>query len=148
VAHGAGHFPLVHWAIHGLVRCGREPPEGRVRHATGTLQGDTVELAALHAVGAPRGWVGVPVSGHKGGVGHLMHASSAPGVAAALGYLRTGTAPGTPGLRAPEAAARSLALLTSPRAQPDAPRSALVNSFGFAGNNSSLVLTAPDGSPR
>ncbi|MEV6400037.1 hypothetical protein AB0M39_35485, partial [Streptomyces sp. NPDC051907] len=35
VAHGAGHFPLVHWAIHGLVRCGREPPEGRVRRAGG-----------------------------------------------------------------------------------------------------------------
>ncbi|MEU9008764.1 beta-ketoacyl synthase N-terminal-like domain-containing protein [Streptomyces sp. NPDC048479] len=117
-------------------------------HATGTVQGDTVELAALQAVGAPRGWEAVPVSGHKGGIGHLMHASSAPGIAAALGYLRTGTAPGTPGLDAPEAAGRSLRLLTRPRELPGAPRSCLVNSFGFAGNNSSLVLTAPDGSIR
>ncbi|WP_327327152.1 3-oxoacyl-ACP synthase [Streptomyces sp. NBC_01210] len=117
-------------------------------HATGTVQGDTVELAALEAVGAPLGWEAVPVSGHKGGIGHLMHASSAPGIAAALGYLRTGTAPGTPGLDAPEAAGRSLRLLTRPRELPGAPRSCLVNSFGFAGNNSSLVLTAPDGSTR
>ncbi|NUL28768.1 3-oxoacyl-ACP synthase [Streptomyces lunaelactis] len=117
-------------------------------HATGTVQGDTVELAALGAVGAPRGWVAVPVSGHKGGIGHLMHASSAPGIAAALGFLRTGTAPGTPGLDSPEAAGRAIDVLTAPRRLPGAPRSCLVNSFGFAGNNSSLVLTAPDGSTR
>ncbi|MFK4221510.1 beta-ketoacyl synthase N-terminal-like domain-containing protein [Streptomyces sp. NPDC019890] len=115
-------------------------------HATGTVQGDTVELAALDAVGAERGWDAVPVSGHKGGIGHLMHASSAPGIAAALGCLRTGSAPGTPGLGTAETTGRSVRLLTAAEQLNGAPRSVLVNSFGFAGNNSSLVLTAPDGS--
>lgn len=115
-------------------------------HATGTVQGDTVELAALDAIGAERGWDAVPVSGHKGGIGHLMHASSAPGIAAALGCLRTGGAPGTPGLGSAESTGRTLRLLTAAEQLNDAPRSVLVNSLGFAGNNSSLVLTAPDGS--
>ncbi|MEU2583613.1 beta-ketoacyl synthase N-terminal-like domain-containing protein [Streptomyces avermitilis] len=107
-------------------------------HATGTAQGDAAELRALEAVAAERSWSGVPVSSHKGAIGHLLHISGAPGVAAAAMTLRTSTAPPTPGLHTPERTTR-LTLPTTALPLPRA-RFAAVNSFGFGGNNATVVL--------
>ncbi|NUR32088.1 MAG: glycosyltransferase, partial [Catenulispora sp.] len=49
-------------------------------HATGTPQGDLVELQALQHLAAEYAWTGVPVGSHKGGVGHLMQSISVGGL--------------------------------------------------------------------
>lgn len=105
-------------------------------HATGTVQGDAAELAALEAVAGGRD--PLPVSSHKGAIGHLLHASGVPALAAAALSLRTGIVPPTPGLGTPEHTDRVL-LPTAPLSVPTA-RVAAVNSFGFGGNNATLVL--------
>lgn len=120
------------------------PGIGHVQaHATGTRQGDETELAALDRAGQDRGWRGVPVSGHKGAIGHLLHASGFPAVAAAVRVLRDGIVPGTPGLTDPMPAPSTLSLPTGPVRRPV--RSVLVTAFGFGGSSAALVLTAGDG---
>jgi 3-oxoacyl-[acyl-carrier-protein] synthase II len=113
-------------------------------HATGTPQGDAVELDALGAVGRERRWSGVPVSSHKGAVGHLMQSAGFPALIAALGALRDGAVPGTAGLVRPMPAPPPVAHVPASRRHPV--RSALVNSFGFGGNTAALVLTAEEDS--
>ncbi|MFE2363987.1 beta-ketoacyl synthase N-terminal-like domain-containing protein [Streptomyces virginiae] len=107
-------------------------------HATGTGQGDAAELAAVEAVAADCGARALPVSSHKGAIGHLLHISGAPAIAAAAGMLRGGIVPPTAGLTTPEPTDR-LVLPTAPMEVAGA-RTAAVNSFGFGGNNASLVL--------
>ncbi|WP_330239811.1 beta-ketoacyl synthase N-terminal-like domain-containing protein [Streptomyces sp. NBC_00525] len=107
-------------------------------HATGTPQGDAAELRAIEAVAAELDSPTVPVSSHKGAIGHLLHVSAVPAIAAAALALRTGTAPPTAGLVRPEPTERVHLPL---HAQPlHGARLAAVNSFGFGGNNASVVL--------
>jgi 3-oxoacyl-[acyl-carrier-protein] synthase II len=110
-------------------------------HATGTGQGDEAELSALEQAAARYSWRDVPVSSHKGAVGHLLHSSCFPGLVAALGVLREGTAPGTAGLDVTYTRP-GLRVLASAE---DCPRAdtVLVNGFGFGGNNAALVLRSP-----
>ncbi|MCC3651635.1 3-oxoacyl-ACP synthase [Streptomyces sp. S07_1.15] len=107
-------------------------------HATGTPQGDAAELRAIEEVSGRTGTRSLPVSSHKGAVGHLLHISGVPAVAAAAMALRTGVVPPTPGLSAPEETRR----VVLPRSALPVPgmAAAVVNSFGFGGNNASLVL--------
>lgn len=109
-------------------------------HATGTAQGDAAELAAIEAIAAETGSSALPVSSHKGAIGHLLHISGAPALAAAALTLRTGTVPPTAGLASAEDTDR-VVLPTAPLRLPSA-RTAAVNSFGFGGNNASLILRA------
>ncbi|MFH8385258.1 beta-ketoacyl synthase N-terminal-like domain-containing protein [Kitasatospora sp. NPDC018058] len=110
-------------------------------HATGTAQGDAAEAEAVGELARALGPRPVPVSSHKGAVGHLLHASAFPALVAAAGFLREARVPGTPGLRDPmEVPDGVLAVreaTTAARAE-----HVLVNSFGFSGNNASLVLSA------
>ncbi|MFG2346114.1 beta-ketoacyl synthase N-terminal-like domain-containing protein [Streptomyces phaeochromogenes] len=107
-------------------------------HATGTQQGDTSELHAVEKICAENGLTGLPMSSHKGAIGHLLHISGVAAIAATALALRTGTVPPTAGLSAPEATSR-VALPTE--AQPGHRLShAAVNSFGFGGNNACLIL--------
>ncbi len=115
-------------------------------HATGTPQGDEAEATAIDRVAKELGWAkGVPMSSHKGAIGHLLHASAVPSIAAAVGFLATSTVPGTIGLQDPLPVAR-LTLPTVAEQSANA-RNVLVNSFGFYGNHASLVLSrhAPGG---
>lgn len=107
-------------------------------HATGTRQGDAAELAAIERVCAETGVARLPVSSHKGAIGHLLHISGVAAIAATAMALRTGTVPPTAGLRAPEPTDRVF-LPTRP-VQGRPVTHAAVNSFGFGGNNASLVL--------
>ncbi|MFH8592860.1 beta-ketoacyl synthase N-terminal-like domain-containing protein [Streptomyces rimosus] len=107
-------------------------------HATGTAQGDAAELAAIEAIAAETGSSALPVSSHKGAIGHLLHISGAPALAAAALTLRTGTVPPTAGLMSAEDTDR-VVLPTAPLRLPSA-RTAAVNSFGFGGNNASLIV--------
>nr|MDT0660482.1 beta-ketoacyl synthase N-terminal-like domain-containing protein [Micromonospora sp. DSM 115978] len=108
-------------------------------HATGTVQGDAVELAALETLAGRLGGPPIPVSSHKGAIGHLLHASCFPAIVAATLALRTGTLPPTPGLADPEPTDR-VRLLRVPEPAPR-PRHALVVSAGFGGNNAALALS-------
>ncbi|MFB7469011.1 beta-ketoacyl synthase N-terminal-like domain-containing protein [Streptomyces sp. NPDC056224] len=110
-------------------------------HATGTLQGDAAEVAAVGEVSRALGWGAVPVSSHKGAVGHLLHASAFPGVVAASAFLREAWVPGTPGLRSPLEVPDGIVPVTDAVCAPRAEH-ALVNSFGFSGNNAALVVSA------
>lgn len=110
-------------------------------HATSTPQGDAAELAVLDTMADQLGVEALPVSSHKGAVGHLLHASAFPALAAAVRALRTGILPPTPGLVEPEPVTR-LRLLRTPLEAPTA-HTALLTSAGFGGNNAALVLTRP-----
>lgn len=108
-------------------------------HATGTIQGDAAEIAGLERAAEDSGWNDVPVSSHKGAVGHLMHASAFPSIAAAVSALRHRLAPGTPGLREP-APTRRLRLLRDVVKLEPTTTAAIVTNFGFAGNSAAMVL--------
>jgi 3-oxoacyl-[acyl-carrier-protein] synthase II len=125
-----------------LAEAGTARPGYVHAHATGTPQGDLAERDAIDLLGARHGWREVPVGAHKGAIGHLMHVSGGAAVAAGLGALSTGTAPGTARLDAPLETSGAISLLREPRALPRI-ETVLVNSFGFAGNTASLVLAAP-----
>lgn len=119
------------------------PPEaiGYVNaHGTGTPLNDPAECLALHgALGAHA--ARVAVSSIKGAVGHLMAAAGAIELAASLLAFERDLLPGTANLveRDPECDVNVIG--PEPRAaRVDA---MLSNSFGFGGQNASIVLGRP-----
>src|SRR5262249_14537569 len=106
-------------------------------HGTGTPLNDAVEAAAIAAVfgdAASR----LAVSSTKGAVGHTLGAAGAIEALATILALRDGFLPPTVNLVDPDPAC---ALDLVPRAsRPAALRYALSNSYGFGGNNTSVVL--------
>jgi len=110
-------------------------------HATGTVQGDAAELEAVSRLVAERGWPAVAVSSHKGALGHLLHASAFPGIAVAVAAVREGGIPTTVGLRDPVEVEGVHLPVEGPALRRDRPvEHALVNAFGFGGNNASVLL--------
>jgi 3-oxoacyl-[acyl-carrier-protein] synthase II len=106
-------------------------------HGTGTPLNDAVEAAAIAAVfGDAAPWLAV--SSTKGAVGHMLGAAGAIEALATVLALRDGFLPPTVNLDDPDPAC---ALDLVPRAsRPAALRYALSNSYGFGGNNTSVVL--------
>ncbi|MET7338496.1 beta-ketoacyl synthase N-terminal-like domain-containing protein [Nonomuraea sp. NPDC005650] len=133
-------------ALTALERAGDCPIDYVQAHATGTPQGDEAEAMAVDRVARRLGWPrGVPMSSHKGAIGHLLHASTVPSIAAAIGFLITATVPGTAGLTNPIPLERiHLPAASGPSGFA---RNALVNSFGFYGNHASLVISRHDQQP-
>ncbi|MGW7409795.1 beta-ketoacyl synthase N-terminal-like domain-containing protein [Streptomyces sp. NPDC054833] len=113
-------------------------------HATGTVQGDAAEAEAVAELARALDHGPLPMSSHKGAVGHLLHASAFPGLVAAAGFLREAHIPGTPGLRRPAPLPDGVLAPNRPHRAATAEH-ALVNSFGFGGNNASLVLSTTGG---
>lgn len=127
-------------AIRRALERGRLEPDaiGYVNaHGTGTPLNDPAEVLALRAA-LGRASERVPVSSIKGAIGHLMAASGAVEIAASLLALERGVLPGTAHhrVRDPEC---DLDIIgeTPRRAQVDC---VLSNSFGFGGQNASVVL--------
>ena len=110
-------------------------------HATGTPQGDAAELSALGEVAQLFNWSRTCVGSSKGGVGHLLHASAFPGVAAALLSLERGISAGTPHTNRLMEAPERLNILLEPKRYTS--HYVLLNSFGFGGNNASIILGSP-----
>jgi 3-oxoacyl-[acyl-carrier-protein] synthase II len=106
-------------------------------HGTGTPLNDPAECIALHGAGMG----GAAVSSIKGAVGHLMAAAGAIELAASLLAFERDRLPGTANLveRDPECNVDVIG------PQPRAARvdALLSNSFGFGGQNASLVLGRP-----
>jgi 3-oxoacyl-[acyl-carrier-protein] synthase I len=102
-------------------------------HGTGTRNNDSAEDAGVFSVVGER----VPCSGTKGWTGHALGAAGAIEAVLTLLCLRHGYAAGTLNTRRIDPALRSQLLLEGR----DAPlEHAMSNSFGFGGNNCSLVF--------
>jgi len=106
-------------------------------HGTGTVLNDPAEVRAIRgALGAHA--ERVPVSSIKGAVGHLMAASGAIEIAACLLPLQRGLCPGTAHHRERDPECDLDIVGEAPRRL--AVSVALTNSFGFGGQNVSVVL--------
>jgi 3-oxoacyl-[acyl-carrier-protein] synthase-1 len=102
-------------------------------HGTASRTNDVAEGRAIAAVlGAA-----VPVSGTKGATGHLLGAAGITEAIITLLALRHGVMPGTAHTERVDEAAGCRVLLDAERATL---RYAMTNSFGFGGNNCSLVF--------
>lgn len=109
-------------------------------HGTGTPLNDPAECAAIHgALGAHAD--AVPVSSIKGAVGHLMAASGALEIAASLLAFERDLLPGTANHRERDPECNVDVIGEAPR--PAKVASVLSSSFGFGGQNASVVLGRP-----
>ncbi|WP_418515271.1 beta-ketoacyl-[acyl-carrier-protein] synthase family protein [Curtobacterium flaccumfaciens pv. flaccumfaciens] len=105
-------------------------------HATGTPVGDVGEAAAIsRAVGT-----GALVTAPKSAIGHMFGAAGAVEAILTLRALETGTVPPTLNLDRLDPAVDLDVVSGTARTSPL--RAALNNSFGFGGQNASLVFTA------
>jgi 3-oxoacyl-[acyl-carrier-protein] synthase II len=111
-------------------------------HGTGTLLNDEIEARAIRRVLADS-WEGLPVSATKSMTGHLIAAAGAVEFGACLLPLLEGLMPPNPSLTRVGRGCE-LAHVVG-RAQPFDGEYALSNSFGFGGQNASLILRRSDG---
>ncbi len=107
-----------------------------VAHATGTPKGDTAEIRALNRTFD--GHDGVVVTGIKGHTGHTGAASGAMSVMAAIRAMESGWLPNIAGTRDLDPEIEFDAVIGEPRSVEVAV--AQVNSFGFGGQNASVVI--------
>jgi 3-oxoacyl-[acyl-carrier-protein] synthase II len=124
-----------------LGACGLSPDEIDYinAHGTGTPQNDPVETRAIKSVlGALASRV--PVSSTKSMVGHTLGAAGAIEALACVLAIRGGFVPPTANLLDPDP---ECDLDYVPRdSRPARLRTVLSNSYGFGGNNTSIVLRA------
>ncbi len=106
-------------------------------HGTGTPRNDLVETAAIKEVLGPRAYE-IPVHAVKSMTGHMIAASGAAEAVAAVLTIACGTVPPTINLRAPD---RQCDLdYVSDGARVFSGSTVLSNSFGFGGQNASLLF--------
>jgi len=123
-----------------LVKAGIEPSEVDhiSAHATSTPEGDPAELAAFRSLlgdHAPS----VSITATKGAIGHTLGAAGAIGAVATVMAIRDGRVPPTLNLVEPDEAIGDLDC--TPLVVRERPvRVAIVNAFGFGGQNTALVL--------
>jgi 3-oxoacyl-[acyl-carrier-protein] synthase II len=107
-------------------------------HGTSTPINDRVETLAVRQV---FGEDGPPVSSCKGAIGHTLGAAGAIEALACVEALRRGALPPTLGLEQIDPECEADHVAGAPREAPDL-KVALSNSFGFGGQNATLVLQA------
>ncbi len=103
-------------------------------HGTGTPLGDVAESHAIHRLFGD----GVVVSSIKGAVGHCIAAAGAVEAVACVGMLDQGWMAGTTGLVSLDPECPSQNLSTPNLVSPNV---IVSNSFGFGGQNASVVLS-------
>ncbi|MBN2023234.1 MAG: beta-ketoacyl-[acyl-carrier-protein] synthase family protein [Pirellulales bacterium] len=106
-------------------------------HGTSTAVNDRVETLAIKQVFGPRAYQ-IPVSSTKSMMGHLIAAAGATELIICLLAIRDNMAPPTMNLDSPDPDC-DLDYVPN-KARPVACRTVLTNSFGFGGQNISLVL--------
>jgi 3-oxoacyl-[acyl-carrier-protein] synthase II len=107
-------------------------------HATSTPDGDMAELQAIRSLlgeRAPK----VPISAAKSSIGHTLGAAGAIAAVATVAAMRDGCVPPTLNLIDPDPGVGDLDC-TPLTARPHDIQVAIVNAFGFGGQNSALVL--------
>jgi 3-oxoacyl-[acyl-carrier-protein] synthase-1 len=102
-------------------------------HGTATRTNDVAEGRAVRDVFGPR----TPASATKGAHGHLLGAAGITEAIVALLALERGFLPGTANTRSLDAETACGVLIEG---EPAAPRYVLSNSFGFGGNNCSVIF--------
>jgi 3-oxoacyl-(acyl-carrier-protein) synthase len=106
-------------------------------HGTGTPDNDLAESKAVHRLFTSP----PPLSSIKGASGHSLAAAGAIEAVVATIAISKGLMPANTGLQTVDPAL-DLSPLTSPQLQPT--KAVLSNSFGFGGNNGSLIFGATD----
>ena len=149
-----GGYGAVRAARRALEKAGRAASEiDHVNaHATSTPEGDKAELDAIRTIltGAPDAATAAAadpaalrasITATKGNIGHTLGAAGALGAAATICAMRDGRVHATLNLTTPDPAVGALDIVRgAPREQRVA--LALVNAFGFGGQNSALLLAA------
>ncbi|MEA3534639.1 beta-ketoacyl-ACP synthase [Rhizobium sp. CC-YZS058] len=108
-------------------------------HGTSTPENDKMEYGAMSAVFGER-LARIPVSSNKSMIGHTLTAAGAVEAVFSLQTMLTGTLPPTINYQNPDPA---IVLDVVPNVKRDAAvKAVLSNSFGFGGQNASLVMTA------
>lgn len=110
-------------------------------HGTSTPKNDPVETLAIKRLLGPRA-PKVPVTATKSMIGHLISAAGAVEAIAAIVCMEEGRLHPTINLEEPDPACDLDYVREGPRAHRQ--RRVLSNSFGFGGQNASLLLGAPD----
>ncbi|MBY5613619.1 beta-ketoacyl-ACP synthase [Rhizobium leguminosarum] len=107
-------------------------------HGTSTPENDKMEYGAMSAVFGERLIGGIPVSSNKSMIGHTLTAAGAVEAVFSLQTMLTGTLPPTINYNNPDP---SIVLDVVPNKKREAQVSAVLsNSFGFGGQNASLVM--------
>jgi 3-oxoacyl-[acyl-carrier-protein] synthase II len=107
-------------------------------HGTSTPENDKMEYSSMLAVFG-EGLKAIPVSSNKSMIGHTLTAAGAVEAVFSLQTMLTGTLPPTINYTNPDP---TIALDVVPNVKRDAQVSAVLsNSFGFGGQNASLVMT-------
>jgi 3-oxoacyl-[acyl-carrier-protein] synthase II len=109
-------------------------------HGTSTKLNDLMETVAVKRVFGHRA-ASIPMSSQKSMIGHLIGASGAVEAAATALSLERGVVPPTINLATPDPQCDLDYVPNTSREMPI--RTALSNSFGFGGQNASLVMTSP-----
>ncbi|QDX92506.1 ketoacyl-ACP synthase [Brevibacillus laterosporus] len=108
-------------------------------HATGTPQGDLIEAIGISE--AIKEGNTIPVSSHKGAIGHLLRCSGVMGLATGIISLQKQVVPPTIGLTNLDPACPIKPVMG--HGLKTKVESVLINSFGFCGNYVSMVITYP-----
>ncbi len=127
-------------ARRAFAKSGLDPSETDLvaAHATSTPAGDMEELAAIRSLLGDRA-PQVSVTAIKGAIGHTIGAAGAHAAVAVIQSMLHGQVPPTINLTDPEPGVGDMDLTPLVSRARDV-RVALVNAFGFGGQNSALVL--------
>jgi 3-oxoacyl-[acyl-carrier-protein] synthase II len=135
-----GGMGAVRAARRALVKAGLEALDIDLvsAHATATPEGDPTELQAINTIVGDRA-ADVSVTATKSSIGHTLGAAGAVAAVAAVKALEEGVVPPTLNLHEPDPDAGDLDLtpLTARRRDLEV---ALVNAFGFGGQNAAFLL--------
>jgi 3-oxoacyl-[acyl-carrier-protein] synthase II len=107
-------------------------------HATSTGEGDPTELVGINTLVGEHA-AEVSVTATKSSIGHTLGAAGAVAAVATVKAMQDGVVPPTLNLHQPDERAGKLDL-TPLRARQRQLDVALVNAFGFGGQNSAVIL--------
>ncbi len=140
----AGGSGAVRAARRALAKAGRTGAElDHVNaHATSTPEGDKAELEAIRTILGEGSRASVTAT--KSAIGHTLGAAGGLGSIATICAMRDGRVHPTLNLTAPDPASAGLNIVTGAPASQQV-NLALVNAFGFGGQNSALVFAKWEG---
>jgi len=136
-----GGIGAVRAARRALVKAGLEPEsiDHVNAHATSTPEGDKAELQAIRTMFGDHA-AKVSVTSNKSMIGHTLGAAGAIEAIVTILTIRGSCVPPTINLDDPDDAAAGLDVVAN-RARTQDVTTAMSNSFGFGGQNTTLILT-------
>ncbi len=116
-------------------------------HATGTPVGDAVEIESMSEVF--QGLKDIPIGTIKSNMGHPITVSGVAGLIKVLGAMKAGVRPPTLHVEEPIELLKDSPFRLITEEEPwtcDGPKRAVINNFGFGGNNAHLIVEEWGGS--